>query len=479
MSDPFVVVGADAAGLSAASKFRREAPDRDVVVFEKGRWISFAYCGMPYFIEGRVERMSDLLSLSPAEVAERGIDLRRGHEVVSVDPGRREVVVETAGGETGTQPYSDLLVATGGRAVTGPFDVRDVDGAFTLHDMDAAAAMDAYIADPDEYDPDRADVSAVDRERVDHNAAQPAPETAAIVGGGYVGVETAEALRGRGLDVHLFQRSDHLLPPFGEAVGDRVETELESKGVTVHTGTPVERLTTTDGRIDAVAFGDERLAVDLAVVGVGIRPNTGLLNGTGVDTGPGDAILTDEYGRTSLPDVYAAGDCATAIHTVTGEPAWSPLGLTANRAGRAIGSTVAGTRTPVGEIAGTAVVKAFDMECGRAGLLDESAAVEAGFDPVTETVTAGSRSGYYPGAAETDVTLVADRDSGRLIGGSIVGADRAAVRINTLSTALESGLTVGEFERLDLAYAPPFSPVWDPLLVAAKVVNGSLMAGDR
>ena len=481
MSDPFVVVGADAAGLSAASKFRREAPDRDVVVFEKGRWISFAYCGMPYFIEGRVERLSNLLSLSPSEVAERGIDLRRGHEVVSVDPDAGTVAVETSAGEPITQPYSDLLVATGGRAVTGPFDVRGIDGAFTLHDMDAAAAMDAYIAPPDEYDPARADVSAVDRERVEHNAAQPAPETAAIVGGGYVGVEMAEALHGRGLDVHLFQRSDRLLPPFGTAVGERVAAELDATGVTVHTGSPVDALVTDDDptvgatpRIVAVEAGGETFPADLVVVGVGIRPNTDLLKDTHVETGPGGAIRTDEHGRTSLPDVYAAGDCATAVHAVTGEDAWSPLGLTANRAGRAIGSTVAGTPTPVGEIAGTAVVKAFDMECGRVGILDEDEAIEAGFDPVRETVTAGSRSGYYPGASETDVTLVADRDTGRLIGGSIVGADRAAVRINTLATALESGLTVAEFERLDLAYAPPFSPVWDPLLVAAKVLNGSL-----
>ncbi|MFC5278464.1 FAD-dependent oxidoreductase [Halorubrum rubrum] len=473
MTDPFVVVGADAAGLSAASKFRREAPDRDVVVFEKGRWISFAYCGMPYFIEGRIEHMSNLLSLSPSEVDDRGIDLRRGHEVVGVDPEAGTVAVETAEGDRFEQPYGDLLVATGGRAVTGPLDVRGVDGAFTLHDMDAAAAIDAYVAEPDAYDPARADVSAVDRERVDRNAAMPAPETAAIVGGGYVGVEMAEALTGRGLDVHLFQRSEHLLPPFGEAVGERVETELAERGVTVHTGSPVEELV-GDDRIEAVAFDGESLAVDLAVVGVGIEPNTELLSGTGAELGEGGAIRTDEYGRTNLPDVYAAGDCATAIHAVTGEEAWMPLGLTANRSGRAIGSTVAGDPTLVGDIAGTAVVKAFDQECGRVGLVEEDAAVEAGFDPVSETVTAGSRSGYYPGAAETDVTLVADRDTKRLIGGSIVGPDRAAVRVNTLATALEADLTVPELERLDLAYAPPFSPVWDPILVAAKVLTGSL-----
>ncbi|WP_128905854.1 FAD-dependent oxidoreductase [Halorubrum amylolyticum] len=474
MSDPFVVVGADAAGLSAASKFRREAPDREVVVFEKGRWISYAYCGMPYFIEGRVERMSDLLSLSPSEVDDRGIDLRRGHEAVTVDPDAKTVTVETADSNSFEQPYDDLLVATGGRASTGPFDVRDLDGAFTLHDMDAAAAIDAYVADPGAYDPDRADVSAVDRERVERNAAMPAPETAAIVGGGYVGVEMAEALVGRGLDVHLFHRSGHLLPDFGEAVGERVADELTAKGVTVHTNAPVEELV-GDDRIEAVALDEgDPVDADLAIVGVGIRPNTELLDGTGVETGEGGAIRTDEYGRTSLPDVYAAGDCATAIHAVTGEEAWMPLGLTANRTGRAIGATIADDPSPVGEIAGTAAVKAFDMEAGRVGLVEDEAAREAGFDPVRETVTAGSRSGYYPGAAPTDVTLVADRDTGRLIGGSIVGPDRAAVRIDTLATALEADMTVPEVERLDLAYAPPFSPVWDPILVAAKVLNGTL-----
>jgi NADPH-dependent 2,4-dienoyl-CoA reductase/sulfur reductase-like enzyme len=473
MSDPFVVVGADAAGLSAASKCRREAPDREVVVFEKGRWISYAYCGMPYFIAGYVDRLSSLLSLSPSDVDERGIDLRRDRTVVAVDPDAKRVTVETPAGDRTDRPYGDLLVATGARATPGPFDVRGLEGAFTLHDMDAAAAIDAYVAAPEAYDPDRADVSAVDRERVERNAAAPAPETAAVVGGGYVGVEVAEALSERGLDVHVFHRSSHLLPPFGETVGARVREALEAEGVAVHTDAPVEGLV-GDGRIEAVDVDGERFAADMAVVGVGIRPNTDLLEGTGVDLGPGGAVRVDDHGRTSLPDVYAAGDCATARHAVTGEPDWIPLGLTANRAGRAIGATVAGDPTPVGDVAGTAAVKAFDTEAARVGLVDDDAADAAGFDPISETVTAGSRSGYYPGAAETDVTLVADRDTGRLLGGSIVGTDRAAVRIDTLATAIEADMTVAEVERLDLAYAPPFSPVWDPVLVAAKVLNGTL-----
>jgi NADPH-dependent 2,4-dienoyl-CoA reductase/sulfur reductase-like enzyme len=165
---------------------------------------------------------------------------------------------------------------------------------------------------------------------------------------------------------------------------------------------------------------------------------------------------------------------ATARHAVTGDEVWVPLGLTANRAGRAVGSTVAGAPEPVGDVAGTAVVKAFDLECGRVGLVAEDAAREAGFAPIRETITAGSRSGYYPGAAETAVTLVADRNTGRVLGGAIAGTDRAAIRIDTLATAIENGMSVAEVERLDLAYAPPFSPVWDPVLVAAKVLNGRL-----
>ena len=467
--DPFVVVGGDAAGLSAASKFRREV-DRDVIVFEKGQWISYAHCGTPYFVEGSVERLTDLLSLSPAAAEERGIDLRRGHEVVSVSPEDRTVSVR-ADGEHFEQPYAELLVATGASAAAGPFDTT-LDGAFTLHGLDDAAAIDAYLAAPDEYDRDRLGDGPVDTDRIDHNAALDPPERAAVVGGGYVGVEMTEALVARGVEVHLYQRSDRLLPPFGAAVGERVESSLESQGVTVHTGTTVEELV-GEGRIDALRVDGETHPVDMAVVGIGVEPNTALLDGTGVDRGPNGAIRTDDHGRTSLPAVYAAGDVATTRHAVTGEETWVPLGLTANRAGRAIGSTVAGDPTPVGDVAGTAVVKAFDLECGRVGLLADAAA-DAGFDPVGETITAGSRSGYYPGGDETAVTLVADRTSGRVLGGAIAGEDRAAVRIDTLATAIEADLTVAELERLDLAYAPPFSPVWDPVLVAAKVLNGRL-----
>ena len=475
MSDPFVVVGGDAAGLSAASKCLRTDPERDVIVFEKGSWVSYAHCGTPYFVKGEIQHLTDLLSLSPEDAADRGIDLRRGHEVVAVDTDARTVTVAHDGATT-KHPYGDLLVATGARAVSAPIEGSSLDGVFSLHGLDHAAAIRSYLTPPAEFDvADLGGGDAVDERVAERYGGMEPPETVAIVGAGYVGVEMAEAFSAWDLDVHLFQRSDRPVPGFGEAVGDAVIGHLRESGVTLHLGEEVTRLDGADGHVArVVCAGGTELSVDAALVGIGIRPNTGLLAGTPVELGESGAVATDEHGRTSVSDVYAAGDVAEMPHTVTGDATWNPLGLPANRAGRAIGSTVGGDPTPVGQVSGTAMVKVFDLECGRSGILDHERARKAGFDPVSETITAGSRSGYYPGAADTTVTLTADRDTGRLLGGSIVGTDRAAIRIDTVATALGGGMTVAELERQDLGYAPPFSPVWDPVLVAAKVLNGSL-----
>jgi len=226
-------------------------------------------------------------------------------------------------------------------------------------------------------------------------------------------------------------------------------------------------------RTSGEAASGESVAADVVIVGVGVAPNTDLAEDAGIDVGPTGAIATDEYGRTNAEDVYAAGDCADATNVVTGDPDHVPLALTANRAGRAIGQTVTGSPTEVGEIAGTAIVKAFDLGAARTGIVDEERAREAGFDPVSVEITASSRAHYYPGAQEITVALVADRESERVLGGSVVGRE-GAKRIDTVATALHAGLTVHELEYLDLAYAPPFSPTWDPVLTAARVLEGKL-----
>ena len=447
MTDPFVIVGGDAAGMSAASKAKREAPDRDVLVFEKGEWVSYAGCGMPYYIKGDVENLEDLVSVTPEEFRkQRDVDLRTGHEVVAIDPKAKTVTVE-ADGERFEQSYGDLLIGTGARAIVPPFDGIDLEGVFTLRSMDQADAIEDYVSDHE-------------------------PATAAIVGGGYVGVEMAEALDERGVDVSIFEMLPQTLQPFGKETAQVVEEHLREQGVDLHLETAVEGFAGSD-HVESVEVEDDSVSADLVIVGVGVAPNVELAEEAGIEIGETGAIATDEYGRTNYENVYAAGDCAEAENVVTGEPDHVPLALTANRAGRAIGSTVSGEPTETGGTAGTAIVKAFELGAARTGVIDDERAREAGFDPVSVTIDTETRPHYYPGATELTVTLVADRESNRVLGAGLVGPE-GTKRIDTVATAVTSGLTVTELQNLDLAYAPPFSPVWDPILTAAKVLSGRL-----
>ncbi|ADD07268.1 flavin-dependent pyridine nucleotide oxidoreductase (homolog to coenzyme A disulfide reductase) (plasmid) [Natrialba magadii ATCC 43099] len=449
MTDPFVVIGGDAAGMSAASKAKRDDPSREVIVFEKGSWVSYAACGMPYYVKGSVDELDDLVAMTPETFREeRDIDLRTGHEVVSINRGEQTVTVAT-GDEQFEQPYGDLLIGTGAQAIVPPFDGFDRDGVFTLRGMDEADAIERYV-DTQE------------------------PATAAIVGGGYVGIEMAEALTEHGIDVTIFEMLPRTLQPFGEEAARIVEGHLRDQGVDLQLETAVQGFSGGEA-VDAVEVeGDEDpVPADIVIVGVGVAPNVELAEDAGIELGPTGAIATDEFGRTNDESVYAAGDCAEATNVVTGEPDHVPLALTANRAGRAIGATVAGEPAQIGKTAGTAIVKAFELGAARTGVLDAERAREAGFDPVSVTIDAPTRPHYYPGATELTVTLVADRESERVLGASIVGR-KGTKRIDTVATALHASLTVTELQNLDLAYAPPFSPVWDPVLTAAKVLSGKL-----
>lgn len=446
MGETFIVIGGDAAGMSAASKARRENPDLEIIAFEKGDWVSYAACGMPYYVKGEIESLDELVQVTPEEFrAQRDIDLRTNHEVVDIDPERQVVTVSSSDGRF-EQSYDELLIATGARAIEPPFDGMGLDGVFTIHNMDEADAINSSVTERD-------------------------AETAAIVGGGYVGVEMAEALDGRGLDVHLFEMLPHILQPFGESAATTVEDHLREQGIELHLETPVEGFS-GDEAVEAVELDSETVAADIVIVGVGVTPNVELAEAAGVEIGGTGAIATDEFGRTNDENVFAAGDCAEATNVVTGEADHVPLALTANRAGRAIGQTVTGDPTEVGAIAGTAIVKAFDLGIARTGIVDEAEARDAGFDPVSVDITAPTRAHYYPGTEELQVTLVADRSSERVLGASVVGRE-GVKRIDTVATALHAGLTAPELENLDLAYAPPFSPVWDPIATAAKVLAGS------
>lgn len=468
----FVVVGGDAAGMSAASKAKRDDPDLNVIVFEKGKWVSYGACGLPYYIKGEIQSLQELVSVTPEEFRElRDIDLRTGHEVIDIDPDDGTV---TARSETGdvVEAYDHLLIATGAEAVTPLIRGIDREGVYTLGSMTDGKELREYVArargEEDLQQPDRGPACQF---------LETCNGPVGIVGGGYIGIEMAEALAANDFEVHLFQRGGRILNPFSEATSETVLDHLTDQEVAIYLETEVEELA-GNSTVEAVVADDERVPVDMVLVGTGVRPRTDLAEDAGVELGATGAIATDAYRETNVPNVYAAGDCAEVTHVVTGDSAYIPLALTANRHGRAIGQTVAGDPTEGGGVAGTAAIKAFEIEAARTGILDHERVRDVGFDPITETVEAKSRAGYYPEGGTVQVTLTADRDSGRVLGGSLVSeyGEGAVHRSHALVGAVTEGITVDELSNYDLAYAPPFNTTWDPVLTAAKVLNGRMNA---
>jgi NADPH-dependent 2,4-dienoyl-CoA reductase/sulfur reductase-like enzyme len=463
----FVIIGGDAAGMSAASKAKRDDPDLDVVVFEAGEWVSYGACGLPYYVKGEIQSLDDLVSVTPEEFREqRDIDLRTGNEVISIDPDDRTV---TARGESEVvQEYDHLLIATGAAAVEPPIDGLDRDGVYTLDSMSDGMDLREYVGrartEGDLHQPDRGPACEF---------LETCNGPVGIVGGGYIGIEMAEVLAANDFEVQLFQRGDRILKSFSEATSEAVLDHLREQHVAVNLNAEVEELAGGEA-VEAVVTEDGRTPVEMVLVGTGVSPRTDLAEEAGVELGETGAIAANEYRETNLPDVYAAGDCAEAEHVVTGEDSYVPLALTANRHGRAIGRTVAGTPTKGGGIAGTAAVKAFEVEAARTGVLDHEEARRAEFDPIIETIDAKSRAGYYPEGGTVRVTLTADRESGRVLGGSLVSeyGEGAVHRSHALVGAVTEGISLGELSNYDLAYAPPFNTTWDPVLTAAKVLDG-------
>jgi NADPH-dependent 2,4-dienoyl-CoA reductase/sulfur reductase-like enzyme len=472
MGTKFVVVGGDAAGLSAAGKAKRDALDTDVVVFERGDWASYGACGLPYYVEGRIAALSDLQVLDPRKIIEdRGIDLRRHHEVTSID---REAGTVAVDGDDGRyrESYDELLLATGGSATLPDVPGRNLTGVFSIRSLEAGRALKHYIAPHDAPPSPRAPTGTA--QRLLTHLAERDPEAVAVVGANKIGVELAEAFVGRGLDVHVFDEAPRVLPSFGADVAGMVEDHLREAGLDLLLETPVTGFRGSNGRISGVETADGVVPVDAVVADVGVEPNVDLATAAGIDCGPTGAIATDEYGLTNDPNVYAAGDCAEKRHLLTGEPVHWPFALAANRAGRAIGRTLAGRPTPVGGIVGTQVMKALDLQVARTGIVDHEAARTAGFDPISALITTITRAHYYPGWSRMVVHATADADSGRLLGANMVGEEGTAHRINSVATALAAEMTVTDVGSLDYGYAPPFGPVWDPVLGVAKVLDEKL-----
>jgi CoA-dependent NAD(P)H sulfur oxidoreductase len=440
-----VVIGGGAAGMSAASAARRTDPDLDVVVCEAGGFAAYGMCGIPYYLGGMVPEPENLLAYSPSTFREkRRIDLRLHTRVTGIDPGTRQVYL--ADGQRGpasaeSLDYDALVVASGADPVRPPVPGLDGPRVFTIRSLGEAIELRQLL----------------DSGTVRH---------AVVVGAGYVGLETAEALVSAGLDVDVVEALPRVLATVDEPVAELVQAELE-RHTRVHLGTrleAVERNGAAGSRLIAVVDGAE-IATDLIVVAVGVRPATDLLIQAGAGHLPDRSVVVDAGMRTSLPDVYAAGDAVALPHLVLGRPAWVPLGPAANKTGRVAGTVAAGGSASFKGVVGTVAVKVFDLEVASTGLgLAEARA--AGLDAVATDEVSRSRAKYYPGNSPLHVRLIHTRE-GRLLGGQFAGREGAAKRVDVLATALYAGLTVADLAALDLSYAPPFAPVYDPVLAAA------------
>ncbi len=454
MRERFIVIGGDAAGMSAASKARRENPELEIIALEKGDWASYAACGLPYYLKGNVDNIEDLIAIPPEVFREkRDIDLRLNHEVTKIIPEKKKIVVKSQRNEIEFN-YNKLLISTGARVARPRIEGIDSQGVFFLRDMSDGIKIREYLEKRE-------------------------PKSVLIVGGGYIGLEMAEAFHARGMSVSIVELLPHLLSTFSPEIVEIVERDVKDY-VRLYLGRRVNSIREIDKDKLSVSISDgdnknqEEIETAMVLMATGIIPETTLARDTGIKLGKSGAIITDEYGETNISAIYAAGDCTEVKSVVTGQNIYLPLALTANRNGRAVGTTIAGEKTPLSPIAGTAVVKVFQLEVATTGLTDLDAAKEYGFNPVKVTIDSHSRAGYCPGAKPIKISLIADRDSKRILGSSMVGEEGVSKRIDIIATALYSRITVQELENLDLAYAPPFSPVWDPVLTAARVLNGRL-----
>ena len=440
-----IVIGGVAAGMSGASRARKLRPDMEILVFEKNGYVSYAACGMPYFVADKVKSAENLVFYDASFFKKnRDIGVFLHHEVKHILAAQKAVTVEDQeSGKEQTYEYDKLLVSTGARPFVPPVAGTNLRGIFTLRQLEDGIAIKEYILN----------------ER---------PKTGLIVGGGYIAMEMAEAFSQAGVKVTIVEKMPEILGTMDREITERVDKELERNGVGLIKSDSVVEFTAEASRmVGAVLSSGLTIDADIVLISVGIRPNSAMAREANIQLGSTGAIRVDAKMETSIPGVYAAGDCAEAYHLVLGRNVYVPLGTTANKQGRVAGENIAGGGATFKGIVGTSIFKTFDLEVGRTGITEKEAASEH-MDHVTNVIEHISRAHYCPGVSKILVKLVADRKTGRLLGAQMAGREGVGKRVDVFATAITAGMSVQEIAKLDLGYAPPFGPVYDPVLVAAQ-----------
>jgi len=475
MSAPrtIVVVGGVAGGMSAAARARRLDEHAEIIVFEQGDYVSFANCGLPYYLSGEIARRESLLLHTPASLASSlNLDVRTGHRVTGIDRDAREVTVQTED-RTFRQSYDALLLAPGAVAVRPPIAGLDHPAVHTLRtvpDVDALRdSLDGLLADLP--------------------ADSPAPR-AVVIGAGFIGLEAVEALASRGLQVHLVELADHVLPPIDAELAPLLADELAAHGVDLRLAVSAQAVEPVDtsaiedlgetgstGDVTVTLSDGSRLAADLVIVNVGVRPASSLAREAGLDLGPTGAIRVDADQRTSDPYIWAVGDAVEVFHAVTGATGPVPLAGPANRQGRRAADSICGHRTtPQASVLGTAIVRVFDLTAATTGA-NQATLRRAGIVHEVVHIHPGDHAGYYPGA-ETMHLVATFSPDGTLLGAQGVGRAGVDKRIDVLATAIRAGMTADDLAELELAYAPPYGSAKDAVnmlgFVAQNVLDGTM-----
>lgn len=437
-----LIIGGNAAGMSAASQVKRLKPGWTVVVLEKSRHISYASCGIPYYLEGAVSSIEKLVALTPRQaIQDRGIDLKLNHEATGIQPAEKRVIVQSAAG-TSEETYDYLLIATGASPHTGGIPVSAKERVFFIKNLDDAAALQTFIDEAK-------------------------PRNCAVIGGGYIALEMLEALQVRGLSTHLVHRRSHLARTFEPEISEIITQKAARMGIKLNLNTAVEAVAEKNGQA-AVQTPAGDLFFDCAVLALGVKPNTGILKNTSIKLGVKEAVQVNRYMQTSAHNIYAAGDCAETTNLITGKPAHVALALKANKEGSIAGTNICGGREQFPGTLGTAILKFFDLGIARTGLTKDEAK-ENCFEPLQFKISSHSKAGYYPGGGLLTSILTVDQRDGRLLGAQLAGPLDGVKRIDVYATALANRMTMEQLYDLDLAYAPPFSPLYDPVILAARV----------
>lgn len=447
-----VIIGGVAAGTSAASKAKRIDPNADVKIIQEESVVSYAACGIPYVIEGVINNFEELIERPPDVFKSKyDIDVIVNTHAHKIDSFRKQVhATDLQSGKETIFDYDFLVVATGARAAVPNIKGVNQKGVFFIRNYS-----------------DGVKINDSTRTRDVHSSI--------IAGAGLIGLEMVEAFKKRGhtergdMDVTVVEMADHILPSLlDKNMAKIVERELEANGVKIILGESVEEILGRDGQIKGIRTSAKRdIDSDLIVLGTGVRPNSEIARDAGVELGYANAIKVDEYMRTNIPDIFAAGDCATARNYITNKDTYVPLGTTANKQGRVAGENVAGGNTRFRGIAGSAITKVFDLFIGKTGLTSEEG-IRNGFDPVEEVIESITRAGYYPGNKPIWIKIVADRKSGRVLGSQIVGGEGVKERIDLIALALLLKADIRDLASYDACYVPPASPVWEPINIAAS-----------